>query len=145
MDLGNGDRSANAAVAARRSRWVELTPPATGADDLRRPSASERAAALDAVNHTPRIRLGWLWEWAKIFPVAVVLFFGVRTFLVEAYKIPSGSMERTLLVGDFLLVNKLVYGAEVPLHGRAAPAHPRIRCAATSWSSSGPPTRARTS
>jgi signal peptidase I len=50
-----------------------------------------------------------------------------RTFLVEAYKIPTGSMERTLMVGDFLLVNKLVFGAEVPLFHRRLPAvrHPR--------------------
>jgi signal peptidase I len=46
----------------------------------------------------------------------------VRAMLVEAFKIPSGSMERTLLVGDFLLVNKLVYGAEVPLLHRRLPA-----------------------
>jgi signal peptidase I len=44
----------------------------------------------------------------------VVLFLFVRAFIVEAYKIPSGSMERTIFVGDFLLVNKLVYGATVP-------------------------------
>ena len=52
------------------------------------------------------------------------LFGVIRTFLVEAFKIPSGSMENTLQVGDFLLVNKLVYGAEVPFtHTRL----PRLR------------------
>ena len=59
--------------------------------------------------------LGFVYEWAKIFVVSVLLFFFIRTFFVEAFKIPSGSMENTLQVGDFLLVNKLAYGAEVPM------------------------------
>jgi signal peptidase I len=80
-----------------------------------------RAEALRRVNHGSRIRLGWLWEWAKVFQIAFVLFLVLKTFLVEAYKIPSGSMEQTLLVGDFLLVNKLVYGAEVPFTGQRLP------------------------
>jgi signal peptidase I len=54
--------------------------------------------------------------------VAFVLFFTIRTFIVEAFKIPTGSMQNTILVGDFLLVNKAVYGAEVPLTGRHLPA-----------------------
>jgi signal peptidase I len=57
-----------------------------------------------------------------VFTIAVGLFLVVRAFFVEAYKIPTGSMERTLLVGDFLLVNKLLYGAEVPFTGRRLPA-----------------------
>ncbi|AHG90458.1 signal peptidase I [Gemmatirosa kalamazoonensis] len=80
-----------------------------------------RAEALRRVNHVPRLRIGWLWEWAKVLQIAFLLFLVLKTFLVEAYKIPSGSMEHTLLVGDFLLVNKLVYGAEVPFTGQRLP------------------------
>ena len=79
---------------------------------------------LEALQHVNRQRgtFGFLWDWAKIFTVSVTLFFALRTFVVEAFKIPSGSMERTLLVGDFLLVNKVVYGAELPLVNRRLPA-----------------------
>jgi signal peptidase I len=78
---------------------------------------------LEALQHVNRGRAGlsFLWDWAKIFTISVVLFFGIKTFLVEAFKIPSGSMERTLLVGDFLLVNKVVYGAELPLVSKRLP------------------------
>ena len=79
---------------------------------------------LEALQHVNRRRssFSFFWEWAKIFTVSVSLFFVLRTFVVEAFKIPSGSMEGTLLVGDFLLVNKVVYGAEVPLVNRRLPA-----------------------
>ena len=62
-----------------------------------------------------------LWEWTKSILIAVVVWLLLRTFLVEAFRIPSGSMENTLLIGDFLFVNKAVYGAEVPLTGRHLP------------------------
>ena len=89
-----------------------------------RPPASEqhRAEALRRVNRSPGQHWVLFLEWAKSFTIAIVLFLFVRTFLVEAFKIPSGSMEETLQVGDFLLVNKLVYGAEVPFTGRHLPA-----------------------
>jgi len=89
------------------------------------PKKDQRANALRAANGRSRRRafsFGWLWEWAKVLPPAVLLFLVLRTFVVEAYKIPSGSMERTLLVGDFLLVNKWLYGAEVPYSARRLPA-----------------------
>jgi signal peptidase I len=103
-------------------------------DPIQAPAASpsitveERADALRRVNR-PRGR--WIrvvWEWAKSFQVAILVFLFVRAFFVEAFKIPSGSMEGTLLVGDFLLVNKLVYGAEVPFTGKRLPAirEPRL-------------------
>ena len=84
-------------------------------------SGEQRALALQAVNRSNR---PWIvfWEWLKSFCIAIVLFLFVRAFIVEAFKIPSGSMERTLLVGDFLLVNKLVYGAEIPGAGARLPA-----------------------
>ena len=84
-----------------------------------------RASALRAANGRSRrraISFGWLWEWAKVLPPAVLLILGLRTFVVEAFKIPSSSMERTLLVGDFLLVNKWLYGAEVPYTRMRLPA-----------------------
>jgi signal peptidase I len=55
-----------------------------------------------------------VWDWTRSLAVAFVLFLAVRVFLVEAFRIPTSSMENTLLVGDFLLVNKAVYGAEIP-------------------------------
>jgi signal peptidase I len=56
----------------------------------------------------------WTWEWVKSLGIALLLFMVIRTFVIEAFRIPTGSMETTLLVGDFLLVNKAVYGAQVP-------------------------------
>ena len=56
----------------------------------------------------------WTWEWLKSLAIAFVLFLLIRAFVVEAFRIPTASMENTLLVGDFLLVNKAVYGASVP-------------------------------
>ncbi|MGQ0722146.1 MAG: signal peptidase I [Candidatus Eiseniibacteriota bacterium] len=47
-----------------------------------------------------------------VYALAIALF--IRTFFVQAFRIPSGSMEDTLLIGDFLLVDKITYGAKVP-------------------------------
>src|SRR4029079_10804077 len=73
-----------------------------------------RERALSRANGRHGGVLGFIWEWFRSVAIALTLFFVVRSFFVEAFKIPTGSMEGTLLVGDFLLVNKMVYGAEVP-------------------------------
>ncbi len=67
-------------------------------------------------NSEARVRalVGMLWDWTRTLLIAFAVFMVVRTFIVEAFRIPTGSMENTLLVGDFLLVNKAAYGAEVP-------------------------------
>src|SRR2546429_1739458 len=56
----------------------------------------------------------WFDSWMRSLGMAFVLFLVIKTFLLEAFQIPSGSMERTLLAGDFLFVNKAVYGATIP-------------------------------
>ncbi len=71
------------------------------------------------VAHPSRSIAEWLWEWTKSIVIALVVWFFIRTFMIEAFRIPSGSMENTLLIGDFLFVNKALYGAEVPvIHAR---------------------------
>ncbi len=54
-------------------------------------------------------------EYAKSFFPVILLVFFVRSFIVEPFKIPSGSMMPTLLAGDFILVNKFTYGLRVPI------------------------------
>ncbi len=58
-------------------------------------------------------------SWAKALGIAFVIWVFLRSYLVEAFRIPSASMENTLLVGDFLFVNKIAFGGEleIPLTG----------------------------
>ena len=57
---------------------------------------------------------GLIREYAESIIIAVLLAMVIRTYLVQAFKIPSGSMEDTLAIGDHLLVSKFVYGTKVP-------------------------------
>jgi signal peptidase I len=53
-------------------------------------------------------------EYAESILIAVLLALVIRTFIVQAFKIPSGSMEDTLAIGDHILVNKFIYGSQIP-------------------------------
>ena len=53
--------------------------------------------------------------WDSSIAVAVIIWIVLRSYLVEAFRIPSASMENTLLVGDFLFVNKAIYGGELEI------------------------------
>ena len=57
----------------------------------------------------------WYVEYAKSFFPVILLVFVLRSFLVEPFKIPSGSMMPTLLAGDYILVNKFTYGFRIPI------------------------------
>ena len=70
----------------------------------------------------------WIREWGKSIAIAVVIWLFLKIFLVEAFRIPSPSMENTLLPGDFLFVNKVIYGPVLPFSKIRLPAvrEPRL-------------------
>lgn len=70
-----------------------------------------------------RRRRSGAWENVKSILGAVLIFLFIRHFLVEAFRIPSGSMIPTLLVGDWLFVNKAVYGPHIPFTDIALPGY----------------------
>jgi signal peptidase I len=57
-------------------------------------------------------------EYTEAIIIALVLALFIRTFVIQAFKIPSGSMLPTLLIGDHLLVNKFIYGVREPFTGK---------------------------
>src|SRR4051812_25605423 len=65
----------------------------------------------------------WLWENFKSLAGAVLIYLFVKTLFVEAFRIPSGSMIPTLLIGDWLFVNKLAYGPTVPFTNAHLPGY----------------------
>jgi len=56
-------------------------------------------------------------EYVEAIVIAVILALFIRSFIVQAFKIPSGSMLATLQIGDHLLVNKFIYGVKLPMTG----------------------------
>ncbi|CAN0619349.1 signal peptidase I [Burkholderia multivorans] len=77
--------------------------------------ADENASQTRSKLRDDKLRQPWWLEYtASFFPVILAVFV-VRSFIVEPFKIPSGSMVPTLLVGDFILVNKFDYGLRMPV------------------------------
>ncbi|MDB4870560.1 MAG: signal peptidase [Gemmatimonadales bacterium] len=85
------------------------------------PSNAGRAQKARPVSQQSRTKN--LWENFKSIVGALAIFLLLRAFLVEAYRIPSGSMIPTLLVGDWLFVNKAIFGAHVPFTRSSLPAY----------------------
>jgi len=89
--------------------------------------ADENAAQTSAKLHDDTLRQPWWLEYSAGFFPVLLLVFALRSFVVEPYKIPSGSMMPTLLVGDFILVNKFDYGIRSPISDQTlfANRHPK--------------------
>ncbi len=77
-----------------------------------------RPAEPKPLFHIPRTRTEWAAEgreWVKSIAIVLVVFLPLVTFVVQGFRIPSSSMEDTLLIGDFLFADKITFGARVPL------------------------------
>lgn len=85
--------------------------------------ASQKGRAEKARPFSHRSGLRRFWENFKALLSALLFFVVLRTFFIEAYRIPSGSMIPTLLVGDWLFVNKLVYGPHIPFTNSNLPGY----------------------
>lgn len=72
---------------------------------------------MAAIKPSPK-RKSTLREYIEAILIALLLALFIRTFVVQAFKIPSGSMLNTLLIGDHILVNKFIYGIKNPINGQ---------------------------
>jgi signal peptidase I len=84
------------------------------------------AAALSAAKAP--VRKSVLREYGEAIIVAMLLAFAIRVFVVQAFKIPSGSMIPTLLIGDHILVSKLSYGIQWPGDCKVRLSFPPVTC-----------------
>ena len=88
------------------------------------PTAPKETPVTEEIAPTVQIekrRKSLTREYVEAIVIAVLLAVVIRTLVIQAFTIPSGSMMDTLLVGDYILVNKFIYGAEVPFTDRHLP------------------------
>ncbi|MCP4690151.1 MAG: signal peptidase I [Desulfobacterales bacterium] len=91
----------------RKDRWKNLKSKKAGKTD-RKQKAREKEPSKKTTGKSA------LRENVEAILVAVVLALFIRAFVVQAFKIPSGSMKETLQIGDHILVNKFIYGIRLP-------------------------------
>jgi len=90
---------------------------------LEKPHSEASASAENAPSTKSIIR-----EYAEALIIAIILALTIRVFVVQAFKIPSGSMIPTLLIGDHILVSKIAYGFQLPKDCEFQVAFPPVTC-----------------
>jgi len=108
---------------------MSIEPNRPGSDEMA--SRSPEAAAESVSAMAQPARKSVFREYAEAIVVAMLLAFAIRVFVVQAFKIPSGSMIPTLLIGDHILVSKLSYGIQWPSDCKFQMAFPPINCYAS--------------
>jgi len=112
---------------ARRGRKEDSPKNGNGADGAGSDGSAAGTAERDSKKNDPQrpepMTRAWLMDWIKTLAFAVIIFLFLRTFIIESFVISSGSMEETMLVGDFLLVNKMGLGSRVPATGIRIPGY----------------------
>jgi len=77
---------------------------------------------MENINLKKKIKKSAIYEWIESLIVAFILAMIIRAFVIQAFRIPTGSMRPTLLEGDAILVNKFLYGAKIPFTDIRLPA-----------------------
>ena len=91
------------------------------------PTSADTVSVSVADTSPPR-RKSLIREYAEAIVLAMLLAFAIRVFMVQAFKIPSGSMIPTLLIGDHILVSKLSYGIQWPGDCKFRVSFPPVTC-----------------
>ena len=88
----------------------------------------ERSSVADDSQDTEMSKKSIIREYAEALIIAIILALTIRVFVVQAFKIPSGSMIPTLLIGDHILVSKLAYGFQLPQDCEFQVSFPPVTC-----------------
>lgn len=112
---------------------MTLDPNQANLDKVSGSPSGEKPAAVSVAGHDAGhlVRKSVVREYAEAIIVAMLLAFAIRVFVVQAFKIPSGSMIPTLLIGDHILVSKLSYGFQWPTDCKLQWNFPPVNCYAS--------------
>lgn len=83
-------------------------------ETIKKNKAEELDSKITSAETNVKPKKSALRENIEAIIVAIILALFIRTFIVQAFKIPSGSMKETLQIGDHILVNKFIYGVKIP-------------------------------